>query len=88
MEAIGLTFCGPQHPNGLRADPWPAELPTDSRDVPTYRRSRKDPATGSRQLDFVFASTSLAPRVSVRADNGPDSWGPSDHCRVIITIDP
>ncbi len=87
MEAIGLTFCGPQHPDGLQADPWPAELPGDSGNVPTYRRNRTDPSTGTRQLDFVFASSALAPMISVRAGNGEDEWGPSDHCRLHITVD-
>lgn len=88
MEAIGLAFCGPQHPHGQQVDPWPDELPQDSLNVPTYRRHRNDPSTGTRQLDFVFASASLAPRVSVRAHNGADGWTPSDHCQVVITVDP
>lgn len=88
MEALGLTFCGPQHPNGLPAAPPPAELPETSRNVPTYRRNRNDPSTGTRQLDFAFASAALAPKVSVCADNGADGWAPSDHCRVIITVEP
>ena len=31
MEALGLRFVGPQHPFGRQADPWPDELPRDSR---------------------------------------------------------
>ena len=55
MEALGLPFIGPQHPNGRQADPWPDELPRESKNVPTYHWD-KDPATATRQLDFVFAS--------------------------------
>ncbi len=87
MEALGLSFCGPQHPHGIQAEPWPNELPEHSLNVPTYRRNRNDPATGTRQLDFVFASSALAPRVTVRADNGPGRWEPSDHCRLVITVE-
>jgi hypothetical protein len=87
MEAIGLPFVGPQAPHGGRqADPWPGELPPDSRDVPTFHHSRQTPATASRQLDFVFASTSLIDQIKVGALNGPDEWGPSDHCRLEIEL--
>jgi hypothetical protein len=86
MEALGLPFVGPQEPHGRKADPWPAELPLDSRNVPTYYTSHMTPATAQRQMDFVFASTSLASRVSVRALNQPEEWGPSDHCRLLIDL--
>lgn len=86
-EALGLTFVGPQHPNGRQAAPWPSELPLDSLCVPTFHTSRQTPATATRQLDFVFASHSLADAVSVRALNAPDEWGTSDHCRVLIDVD-
>ena len=36
MEALGLPFVGPQAPHGRQADPWLDELPSDSRNVPTY----------------------------------------------------
>jgi hypothetical protein len=85
-EALGLRFVGPEYPNGRQADPWPEELPSDSRCVPTFHHARQKPATATRQLDFVFASTSLAERVEVRALNSPEEWGPSDHCRVIIDV--
>ncbi len=85
LEALGLTFAGPQAPNGRQADPWPDELPRDSRDVPTFRL-KKDPAAATRQLDFVFASRGMADSVSVRAVNEPHEWGPSDHCRLEIQV--
>jgi exonuclease III len=87
-EAMGLSFVGPQAPNGRQADPWPDELPMDSHDVPTYRTSQQTPRTATRQLDFVFASTELADRLDVHALNQPDDWGPSDHCRVVIDLGP
>ncbi len=87
MEAIGLSFVGPQSPNGLQADPWPTELPEDSLNVPTYRTKKDDPATATRQLDFVFASEEIKDSVRVRALNGVDEWGPSDHCPIEIEVD-
>lgn len=86
MEALGLRFVGPESPHGRQAEPWPDELPRNSKNVPTYHSSRQTPATATRQLDFVFASESMAERVHVRAQNGVDEWGPSDHCRVVIEI--
>ena len=76
MEALGLQFVGPQAPAGGRqADPWPDELPPSSLDVPTFHHSRQSPETATRQLDFVFASASLAGALDVAALNQPDEWG-------------
>ena len=86
MEALGLTCVGPEYPNGKRADPWPDELPRDSRNVPTFFRPGKSPATATRQLDYVFASTELIDSLTVRALNNTDQWGPSDHCRIRIDL--
>lgn len=86
MSALGLPFVGPQAPAGQRADPWPDELPLTSNNVPTYHTNHQAPATATRQLDFVFASTALADRVRVTALNETDQWGPSDHCRVEIEV--
>lgn len=86
MSALGLEFVGPQHPNGRQAQPWPSELPLESKNVPTYHTARQRPMGATRQLDFVFASRELAPRVSVRALNELEEWGPSDHCRVEINV--
>ena len=85
-EILGLVFVGPEFPNGRQADPWPDELPRDNTCVPTFRHSRQTPATASRQLDFVFASRTLAADVKVHALNEIDEWGPSDHCRVLIEV--
>lgn len=86
MAAIGIPFVGPQHPHGEQAQPWPSELPPDSKNVPTFRTRRTDPSSATRQLDYVFASESLRDRVSVTALNSADAWGPSDHCRILIDL--
>ena len=85
MEALGLSFVGPQYPNGRQADPWPVNLPRESKNVPTFRPG-KDPASATHQLDFVFASRGMAGSVNVCALNEPSEWGPSDHCRVMIEV--
>ena len=86
-EAMGLRFVGPQAPNGRQATPVPAELPAGSLDVPTYHTRKQEPEGAARQLDFVFASEALAERVSARALNEVEDWGPSDHCRIEIELD-
>ena len=88
MDAMGLPCIGPEFPNGRRADPWPAALPKESPNVPTWRSPRRSPAMADRQLDYVFASKSLADALSVRALNEPEEWGPSDHCRIAIDFSP
>ncbi len=76
MDALGLRFVGPQAPDGGKpAESWPEELPEDSLNVPTFLHNRQTPATASRQLDFVFASKSIADRVSVKALNSVEEWG-------------
>jgi hypothetical protein len=51
-EALGLRSVGPQYPAGRQAEPWPDELPLDSRCVPTFHHNRQTPATATRQLDL------------------------------------
>jgi hypothetical protein len=88
MESLGLVYLGPKVRPGVRqAEPWPSELPADSQNVPTFHSSRQTPATASRQLDFVFASRSIADLIDVTALNQVANWGPSDHCQVQIDID-
>lgn len=86
MAALGIPFVGPQAPHGRQADPWPGELPGDSKNVPTFHTSSQTPEAATRQLDFVFASEELKKLVSVYAMNEPRDWGPSDHCRVLIQV--
>jgi hypothetical protein len=88
MAAIGLPFVGPQHPDGELCSSWPTELPSGSKNVPTFRTRKADPLSATRQLDFVFASKDLAGRLRVRARNAGVDWGPSDHCRVEIDLEP
>ena len=88
MAVLGFRFMGPQAPGGGRqANPWPNELPADSKNVPTYYSNRQTPETAARQLDYVFASEAIADRVKVRALNKPEHWGPSDHCRIMIELE-
>jgi exonuclease III len=88
LEAMELLFLGPNaSAGGAQASPWPSELPPDSTNVPTFRRKLEDPASATRQLDFVFASYALLGRITVCALNNPTDWGPSDHCRVRIDLD-
>ncbi len=83
MDALGLEFMGPQyHPDGTggrRAEPPPQGVPKDTRNVPTFHSTQ-------HQLDYVFASRGFHESVSVRAMNGVDEWGPSDHCRLLIEV--
>ena len=87
MEALGMKLVGPQVPFGRAADPWPAELPLSSKNVPTFYANRQNPKTATQQLDFVFASEVMADRVRVTAVNRPDEWGQSDHCKIMIEIE-
>ncbi len=87
MAAIGLPLVGPQYPHGRQANPWPDELPEYSKNVPTYFHPTQTPETATRQLDYVFASESMADSVKVRALNRPEEWGPSDHCRIEIEVE-
>ena len=60
QAALGLKFVGPQAPDVRRADLWPDELPRTSNNVPTYHTKQETPATCTRQLDLVFATSRLA----------------------------
>ena len=88
MDALGLEFMGPQHPNGRQAYPPSPDVPEDTRNVPTFCSipHKQTPATAPNQLDYVFASRGFHESVSVRAMNGVDEWGPSDHCRLWIEV--
>lgn len=86
MAALGLEFLGPTYPDGRRASPTPRGLPPDTGNVPTYYTTRQTKETAQNQLDYVFASRGFHERVRVRAMNGVDEWGASDHCRLLIDI--
>ena len=64
-----------------------SRVPEGCLNVPTYHTRQQGPLGATRQLDFVFASHTLADRLCVLALNtDPDEWGPSDHCRVAIEL--
>ena len=87
MAAIGLEFMGPQAPNGRQAETLATNEPADSRNVVTFYLPGKNPETASNnQLDYVFASSGFHESVKVRAMNGVEEWGASDHCRLLIKI--
>ena len=87
MTALGMEFLGPQYPDGRRASPTPQGLPPDTRNVPTYHTNRQSPETAQNQLDYVFASRGFHKSVKVRAMNGVEEWGASDHCRLLTEVD-
>ena len=86
FNALGLEFLGPQLPNGRAPSSTPPESPEHTQDVPTYHTNRETPAAANRQLDYAFASRGFHETVTVRALNGVDEWGPSDHCRLLIEV--
>ena len=86
MTALGMEFLGPQCPDGRRASPTPYGLPPDTRNVPTYYSPGRSPKSAQNQLDYVFASRGFHDSVKVRAMNGIEEWGASDHCRLLIEI--
>ncbi len=88
MQALGLEFVGPQYPNGRKPDSIPPYMPDNTQNVPTFHTNTSSPATAEYQLDYVFASRGFHESLKVRALNGVDEWGPSDHCRIVIEIAP
>ena len=84
MRAMGMEFLGPQYPAGRKADPVPGA--TETQNVVTYHTTRQTPETARIQLDYAFASQGFHEAVRVRALNGVDEWGSSDHCRLLIEI--
>ena len=86
MSGLGLEYLGPEHPNGRQAHPTPDFMKDDTANVVTYYTLRNSPATADRQLDYVFASRGFHESLDVRALNGIEEWGASDHCRVLIEV--
>lgn len=85
FNVLGLELVGPRYPHGQKADPTPKGFPTDTKNVPTFALFKK-PRNAQLQLDYVFASRSFHNEVHSRALNEPEQWGPSDHCRILITV--
>ena len=86
MNALGLEYMGPRHPDGRLSDPRPEHLPEDTRNLPTYYSRSRTAASAHVQVDHVFASRGFHDCVRTRALNEVDEWGSSDHCRVLIEI--
>ena len=86
MDALGLEFLGPQAPHGRSAESAPADVPADTKNVPTVHYRGRGPETAVNQVDYAFASRGFHEKVSVRAMNGVREWGPSDHCRLMIEV--
>ena len=88
FSALGLEFLGPQAPNGRPSNTSQPDVPDDTGNVPTYYTAKqKCGANSNRQLDYAFASRGFHERVTVRAMNGIEEWGSSDHCRLLIEVD-
>ena len=87
METTGLEFLGPQLPNGRQAETLATGEPKCSKNVVTYHLPGKNAETASNnQFDFAFASRGFHEGIKVRAMNGVDEWGASDHCRPFIEV--
>ena len=87
FEALGLEFLGPQAPNGRQPTARQPGTSADTKNVPTYYTVQgKCAANAVRQLDYAFASRGFHERAKVRALNGVEEWGPSDHCRLLIEV--
>ena len=86
MEALGMEFMGPQLPNGRQAETLATGEPADSRNVITYLYRNNPETASNNQLDYVFASRGFHESIKVRALNGVEEWGPSDHCRIQIEV--
>ena len=84
MTAIGVPFVGPRAPNGRQPTNPHKRRSGDVLSFYTPREGKPEKAT--QQLDFVFATTNIADRLSIRALNEVDDWGPSDHCRILIEL--
>ena len=85
MQALGLEFLGPQAPHGRCAASASPDVPSDTKNVPTCYAGG-GPDTAVNQLDYAFASCGFHRRVSVRAMNDVEEWGPSDHCRLVMKV--
>ncbi len=86
MQALGLEFLGPQAPHGRCAETAPDDVPSNTKNVPTYYGRGGGPETAVNQLDYAFASHGFHEKVSVRAMNSVKEWGSSDHCRLMIDV--
>ena len=88
MQALGFDLIGPFASDGglHRNAPEREWMQPPETSTPTYYTTRETSAVAWRQLDFVFASRSIASGVTAVALNREDEWGPSDHCRIMIDV--
>lgn len=86
MHALGLEFLGPQASHGRRTLSPPADVPADTKNVPTGHYGGGGPATAMNQVYYAFASRGFHRSVSVRALSDPAECGPSDQCRLMIEV--
>ena len=68
------------------AESAPDDVPSDTKNVPTFYRPGSGLASAVNHVDDAFASRRFYERVSVRVLNGVEEWGPSDHCRLMIEV--
>ena len=87
VEALDLEFLGPQAPDGWQPPGPQPDVPPDTKNVPTWVRNGRPPEEANRQFDYAIASRGFHEKVTVRALNRPDEWGPSDHCRLLIEVE-
>ena len=86
LAALGLEFLGPQVPRGWQPSGPQPDVPSDTKNVPTWVQNGRKPAEANRQFDYAIASRGFHKQVTVRALNRSDEWGPSDHCRLLIEV--
>ena len=86
IAALGLEFLGPQAPNERQSSIRQPDVPPDTKNLPTWVRNGPSPGEADRQLDYAFASRGFHERVTARALNEVDEWGPSDHCRLLMEV--
>ena len=75
MQALGLEFLGLQAPHGRCAESAPDDVPSDTKNVPTFYRPGSGPASAVNQLDYAFASRGFHEKVSVRVLNDVEEVG-------------
>ena len=87
MKNHGFVLIGPKLPNGLPAvrNSDKEIIPKDSTNVATHHTGAF-PINRRHQIDYVFASKSIAHLISAKALNTPAEWGISDHCRILIEL--
>ena len=64
------------------------DVPTDSKNVPTFYTSKQKSAEKAKPAARLCVRLQRVHEqvTNVLALNGPAEWGPSDHCRVMITV--